>query len=108
IVSRFLKNFPRLFSGNYSNKNTNTIKPLKNQHSTQPTHATRRQPTNNQTDTTLAIMPTPNQHQTDTAQTSHQTEYHTGTTSNATLQDNRTQLNSHVCSLFSKIETNAG
>ncbi|WP_220473589.1 hypothetical protein, partial [Gardnerella vaginalis] len=45
----FLKNFPRLFSGNYSNKNTNTIKPLKNQHSTQPTHATRRHHTNNHT-----------------------------------------------------------
>ncbi|MFP1711885.1 hypothetical protein, partial [Gardnerella vaginalis] len=36
--------------------------------------------------------------------TSHQTEYHTkyrtSTTSNVTLQDNRTQLTSRVCSLF--------
>ncbi|MFW0893734.1 hypothetical protein ACJV45_01720 [Gardnerella sp. Marseille-Q9181] len=44
--------------------------------------------------------PTPHQHQTGTAQTSQQTEYHTGATSNATLQDNRTQLTSRVCSLF--------
>ncbi|MFU0543824.1 hypothetical protein [Gardnerella vaginalis] len=62
---------------------------MKNQHSTQPTHATRRHHANNHTGT---------------AQTSHQTEYHTkyrtSTTSNVTLQDNRTQLTSRVCSLF--------
>ncbi|WP_231108422.1 hypothetical protein, partial [Gardnerella vaginalis] len=81
--SRFLKNFPRLFSGNYSSKNTNTIKPLKNQHSTHITHATRRH------------HAAPHQRQ-------------TNTTRNATLQYNRSQLDSRICSLFSKIETNAG
>ncbi|WP_285060249.1 hypothetical protein, partial [Gardnerella vaginalis] len=55
---------PRLFSGNYSNKNTNTIKPLKNQHSTHTTtqHA----------DTT----PTPHQHHTNTTPTPHEMQHY--------------------------------
>ncbi|WP_246943529.1 hypothetical protein, partial [Gardnerella vaginalis] len=78
IISRFLKNFPRLFSGNYSDKNTNTIKPLKNQHSTHITHATRRHHA-------APHSATPTQ---------------TNIKRNAMLQGNHTQLDSRVCSLF--------